>query len=83
MSEVAEHIDSKWKRIGIQLNIPYNKLTSIEQENHGRISDCFTAMLNYWHDNTEPPFTWKTIINVLREVDNKRLAAELSEKYLM
>ena len=83
MSEVAPHTNTEWKRIGIQLDITQTKLNSIEMENPHSISDRFLAMLSCWHDNATPPFTWKTIIDVLRDVDNKRLAAELSEKYLM
>ena len=75
---------ANWHTIGIHLYIPPWKLAVIEQEEKCLSIRLINAFV-YWQKNAEPdknPFTWDTIVKVLRQIKNNALADKLTEKYL-
>ena len=75
---------AKWHTIGIFLCVPSWKLAAIEQEERSSVVRLIKA-LEYWQKNGEPdinPFNWDTIVKVLRQIENNRLADKLKAKYL-
>ena len=81
-----EQVSPTWEKVGIHLLLPVWKLESIEKNNRGQCYECLMSVLEYWRNsaNTNSPFSWKTIIAVLRSknIGNHRLADEMECKYL-
>ena len=76
--------EAKWHTIGILLYIPPWKLAVIKQEERRSAVRLINALV-YWQKNAKPdenPFTWDTIVKVLRQIKNNALADKLTEKYL-
>ena len=71
----------KQYQIGIQLGIPHHKLKEFEKE-----GDSFSAAIHYWlMGNVEgATVSWESIVNALssQHVDEKKLALEISSKYM-
>lgn len=62
---VAAEIPTKWREFGYQLHISTGVLNSIEQSRNDP-QGCFTAVFERWESNGQPPFTWGTVLEVLR-----------------
>ena len=75
---MAAKAPDKWKRIGLQLNIEYQKLNTMANQDH---INSYADVFSMWQKKGDPPFTWATIIEVLRadSVEEKQLANELKE----
>ena len=78
LNKVAIHAQDKWKYMGIQLNIPMDKLDSMI------VADpigSYAKIFNWWQRNGSPPYTWATIIDALRApmVGEARLAHEVED----
>ena len=82
-NKVAPRALHKWKRLGIQLEIDFSKLKSIEKE-HIDSFDCYTEIFQLWKSKGDPPFTWATIIDALKapSVEEIELATELQDSLL-
>ena len=74
-----------WPLIGLHLLVPPWKLATIERDEKTCLEQLFKA-LEYWQKNgnlkTGNPFSWKTVVEVLRKIDSNNLAEELEAKYL-
>ena len=81
-----EQVSSTWQNVGVHLLLPPWKLEIIEKNNRGQCYECLMSVLEYWRNsaNTKNPFSWKTIVAVLRSksIGNHRLADEIEYKYL-
>ena len=81
-----EQVSSTWVRVGIHLLLPAWKLECIEKNKKGQCYECLMSVLEYWRNsaNTKSPFSWKTIVAVLRSksIGNHQLANEIECKYL-
>lgn len=87
MNDVASKMPSKWRLVGIQLNLPTGTLDSIQSQNAGKATanlDNFENVLNVWMQQGLTPYTWETIIDVLKAdaVGEERLAEKIANKYL-
>ena len=80
LDRVASRAIDKWWVLGLELNIPYHQLQSIERDE--RYPDlCFLEVFNIWERNSDSPFTWATIVEALRSpiVGEKHLAREIED----
>ena len=81
-----EQVSSIWVRVGIHLLLPVWRIESIEKNNRGQCYECLMSVLEHWRNsaNTKSPFSWETIIAVLRSksIGNHRLADEIECKYV-
>ena len=75
----------KWFEIGVHLLVPLWKLRTIEREVKTCLEQLIKA-LEYWQKNGNPktgnPFSWKTVVEVLRKIKNNDLAEMIEAKYL-
>ena len=71
-------VADKWKKIGLLLDIPIGQLNSVTTTDPIL---CYAEIFNWWRKNGSPPYTWATIIDVLRApiVGEVQLAHELEE----
>ena len=74
---VIPRLSSKWYEVGLALELTPDQLNDIE-DNHQGISDVFQI----WEDSGKKPFTWQTLLSVLRspDVNEYELANELQEQ---
>ena len=81
LNKVGVGAMDKWKKIGLALDIPVSQLNSITTTDPIL---CYAEIFNWWQRNGSPPYTWATIIDVLRApiVGEVQLAHEL-EKWVI
>ena len=74
---------SKYYYIGVQLGIPEHQLNEFES-NYPEARRRFSELISYWPKNSES-VSWDSLTMALESpfVDEKRLASELREKYLL
>ncbi len=66
MEHVAASVPDKWRIIGIQLGLKQADLSVIHERSNGDARVCFTEVFTMWEKQMNPPYTWKTIIDVLQ-----------------
>ena len=79
LNEVSAEASDKWVLIGTQLDIEDHHLENFSRTNTGDIYRCHLQVFRMWRNKGSPPYTWATIINVLRSkiVGEVRLADKL------
>ena len=87
MNTVAERTPTKWRFIGIQLNVPLCELDDIQDQVAGRTNSnvhAFQQMLKKWKSLHPHQYSWATIISALEapSVAEMKLADELRMKYI-
>ena len=77
---VAAKALNKWKMVGINLSITQDRLSCIEERYHSN-EDHYLEVFQQWRSNNNHPYTWITIISVLKApiVQEMQLANELEE----
>ena len=72
---------AEWRNIGLQLKLLPGTLDAIHSDQQ-RVIPCLEAVFTKWRRNDHPPYTWKTILNVLESnvVGRKRLADDIVHK---
>ena len=67
--------------MGLQLEIENEKLATILSKSHQDDLLCFADVFGLWKKSGFPPYTWATIIDVLRAdiVGDVRLANDLEQ----
>ena len=79
-TEVAKKIPHGWFEFGVQVGIKMAKLNEIEQVNNRDHVKCFLFVLNEWEelDPASVPFTWKSVIQILLKLKQKKVAKQLN-----
>ena len=75
-------VSHKWFSLGVQLQIPFATLISIELDNNHQTSKCLLEMLTVWLQRINPSPTWSVLIEALESpfVDERLLAQQLRDK---
>ena len=74
-------VADKWKTIGVYLEIPMGKLSSIAEKHQGDPQICLVEMLETWLKQVDPPATWAAIIEAVEFLGEEQLGKELREMY--
>ena len=87
MNAVASEIPAEWRAVGIQLGLPSDILDGIQSQNAGKPKACqssFEEVLTVWERQGPRPFTWRTMVDVLRTqaVGHTALANQLETTYI-
>ena len=82
MEKVTAVIPHKYAMVGIQLGITTAELQAIRPQQQG-LQNCYRAfedIFDVWRSRRSPPYTWGTLIRVLRSpsVDEVLLSDELT-----
>ena len=72
-------VGDQWKKIGLHLKIPKEKLEVIAEKNDPYT--CLVDLLFTWLKQVDPPPTWTAIIEAVEFLGEEQLAKELREKY--
>ena len=81
MKELYNTVASKWKSIGILLDIPEEELSAISQREHGNPQECLMAMLSVWLHRTNPPASWPEIACAVGFIGKPDIAQQIRQKY--
>ena len=75
---------SKWRNIGIQLQMKIADLEAIGEKNSNVPDNCFTDCITTWLRQTNPSPTWTALIKALRSspVGFQEMAKRLERKFL-
>ena len=81
---VVPRVSSKWKTIGLNLNIKDCRLSAIEKSKHYQTDACCTEMFSMWlslapHTGSLP-LTWRSVLSAIEKaerVTSEELLAEL------
>ena len=67
MNEVAAVIPDKWRDIGLQLGLSHRVLEGIATISPINTNLCYSNVFTLWENqNTTHPYTWSTIVEVLK-----------------
>ena len=86
INEIASAIPAKWRDVGIQLGLSTGTLDGIQSENGSKPDSCkasFEKVFTEWKQQHLKPYTWDTIIGILRtkSVGEIALAEDLCTKH--
>ena len=70
---VIKEIPAEWKIFGVLVKIPSGTLEGISCDNSGRAEECFLAVYSKWKTGQTQEFTWRTVLNVLKDMGQIRL----------
>ena len=75
-------VKTKWRAIGVQLELPQATLKSIGYANPSDANQAFIELMNEWLAHESDP-SWEAIIDALRSrsVGENALASRLEDKY--
>ena len=86
METVASKILSKWRRVGMSLDISMDDLDAIEKHRRGDNHDCFAEVFTHWQNKSTPqsPADWATLVSVLRSnnVGEVKLSDYIRNKFM-
>ena len=71
---VIKRIPARWHTFGVNLDIDIAILNGFNKTNS---EECFTDVYKTWKANTKRPFTWRTVLTVLKDMDEKSLMHEI------
>ena len=82
-NRVAAIIPHKWNQVAIQLELDRGVRNRIERDGKGCCLDQFVAVLDEWKQSENLPYTWKTLISVLKSasVGEIALAERLQKEF--
>ena len=82
MNEVAAHIPSRWKDVGIQMGLNSDQLDGIAVAAPSSPLQCFSSVFTIWKKRMTAPYKWSTVIRTLQApaVAELKLADELEKK---
>ena len=80
MNRVAAPCMDQWELVGAQLHIDGVQLNSIRSSYQNDLQ-CFKKVFELWKKKSNPPYTWATIIDVLKaaSVGEEKVAKDLEE----
>ena len=75
---------TKWKDIGLELDISQTDLDAIEAVHRSDIGRCFIEMLTLWLKQVDPPPTWTALVAALQDptIEEGGLAEEIESKFV-
>ena len=78
--KVVAKIPNMYEAVGIQLGLKYSEIQALRPACPG-LEPCrqtYRAIFDLWQKNESPPYTWRTVINVLNKVGEKSLSSAVA-----
>ena len=83
MNRVGSAIPAKWKSFGRQLKLTESLLDTIYVDQFGKAQECFSAVFSTWSRLLPSPYTWETVVRVLKSPELNEVSIATSiEKWL-
>ena len=75
-------VASKWKNIGVMLDIDSGILDNIDADNPKNCENCLREMFKVWlKQSVNPAPSWQGMVEALDTLGEPKLARELKERY--
>lgn len=83
--QIKQTISSKWKEVGILLEIDHSLLDGWERQYMRDSQECCNAVLNHWLNNPckSYPCTWDGVCHLLDNVQFGEIAAQVRSAKLV
>lgn len=79
--ELYNEVASKYRVIGLMLNLSPSTIQDLENCHRGDPSECLLDVLTKWLQQVDPPASWEDIIKALHIVQRQDIAERLRYKY--
>ena len=79
--ELYNEVASKYRVIGLMLNLSPSTIQDLENCRRGDPSECLLDVLTKWLQQVDPPPRWEDIIKALYAVQRQDIAERLRYKY--
>lgn len=74
-------IASNWHNFGVMLEVNSRQLASVAADYPRSCEDCLREMLKIWLKNVDPPPSWSAVVDALENIDERRLAKEIRDRW--
>lgn len=74
-------IASNWQNFGVMLEVDSRKMNSVAADYPWSCEDCLREMLRIWLKNVDPPPSWSAVVDALENIDERRLAKEIRDRW--
>ena len=76
---IIDSVASRWRRLGLALNISDYRLDNIEQSSHRNVEDWCLTMLSHWLRGTDGdgPVTWERLLEAMEDARCGELAQQV------
>ena len=81
MEELYNQVASKYRAIGLMLNLSPSTIQGLENRHRGDPNECLLDVLTTWLQQVDPPASWEDIIKALCIVQRQDIAEKLRYKY--
>lgn len=84
LERVASVLPTKWKSIGLHLQLPKEIIEHIAKRHPGSPRHCYTDIFVLWRKihSASRPVNWATLIDVLRTLGENELAQNLEDEFV-
>ena len=84
MNDVAAKAPDQWKFFGTMLDIDAAVLYSFEGRHNAEPRACYLDVFTQWKAITTPPYTWATVVEILKSeaIGKHDLAAQIKRKHI-
>ena len=76
-----EDIVEQWSELGVQLDVPLNKLNEIRCNNSSDVYQCKLLMLQEWQRRPTLKPSWCTLVDALRNMKENAIVKRLSQQF--
>ena len=82
--KIIDRMADIWEDVCTQLDFDEDgtQLSIIDREHHGDLKACCRAMFKHWLNGNGLPCTWRTLVELLRDLDKITLAEEIESALL-
>ena len=76
-----EDIVERWYELGVQLDVPINKLNEIKCNNPGAVYQCKLLMLQEWQRRPTLKPCWCTLVDALHKMEENVIANKVAQHF--
>ena len=76
-----EDIVMRWYQLGVQLNVPLNKLNEIRCNNPSDVYQCKLLMLQEWQRQPTLKPSWCTLVDALYSMEENVIADRIAQQF--
>ena len=71
----------RWYELGVQLDIPLNKLDEIRCNSSSDVYQCKLLMLQEWQRRPTLKPSWCTLVDTLRKMEENVIAEKIAQQF--
>ena len=71
----------RWYELGVELDVPLNKLDEIRCNNSSDVYQCKLLMLQEWQKQLTLKHSWCTLVDALRKMEENVIAEKIAQQF--